>query len=154
MLAGDKQMHWSQIFWPKARTNRAPYWVLNFIGNGTFSVIERLLPNPTAVQDILTGILGLVIAYIGACLAIGRLHDLDRSGWWALAFIPVVVIFGLLGAFPELKDPLFRDGGPLMFATIATLVVTFAAGVYLGFARGTPGTNGFGPSPISYSPVK
>src|SRR5689334_16993683 len=65
-----------QLYSPKGRINRAPYWIGFIILNSVFGLLERS-PNPGVI------VLWTVAFYVSCCLVIGRLHDLDRTGWWA-----------------------------------------------------------------------
>ena len=63
------------------------YWVL-------FTILAEIV---TSIVDyaigyqVTTSLFGLAVFLPGLAVAIRRLHDLDRSGWWfLLAFIPIV----------------------------------------------------------------
>jgi uncharacterized membrane protein YhaH (DUF805 family) len=142
-------MHWSQIFWPSGRTNRAPYWVLNFLLNGLLTVLDKAISNPSDAQALGVGILLLTVAYIGICLLIGLLHDIDRSGWWSVPIVIAMSIIMFVGTSPELKDPLLREYGILPIVVIRLLsIVGIGGGIYLAFRSGTQGPNRFGPDPL------
>ena len=91
------------------------------------------------------GIVGIIllIAVLGLfipSLAVGvrRLHDIDRTGWWMLAFYGPYLL-GLVLAFA---------GAPEV-AGILTLISLVGAVILLVFAflPGTPGPNRYGPDP-------
>jgi len=99
-----------------------------------------------------TGVVGLLIlplllllAYIGICMLIKRLHDLNRSGWWCLLLlIPLLnVVFSLYMFFWPGKGS-NRFGAPratlgwetilgVVFLTVTLL--TAVAGFYLGLTE-------------------
>src|SRR5262249_40715763 len=69
-------------------------------------------------------------------VATKRLHDLDIAGWWLLGF---TIVYALLIGY--------RDQMVDQIATVALAV----AMIWLGSAKGTKGSNRFGPDPISMS---
>ena len=125
-----------QLYSPKGRINRAPYWIGFIILNSVFGLLERS-PNPGVI------VLWTVAFYVSCCLVIGRLHDLDRTGWWAAAFFGAVGFIVLVGNTPELTSR--TETIVVFYAAIAALLV---AGIYLGFTRGTDGPNRFGADPL------
>jgi uncharacterized membrane protein YhaH (DUF805 family) len=85
-----------------------------------------------------------------------RLHDLDRSGWLAL---PLVVLPLLCAAVAAITASGLKEGRIMeewvRFWTIVSYASAALAGVpiayviiRLGFTRGTPGANRFGPDPL------
>src|SRR5450432_3628944 len=99
----------------KGRTNRAGYWV----GLATIVVLVALLmrfaPSDAHVSEAV-----LVI------LAIPRLHDIGRTGWWVLAGIGVEVA-GLVVVFLVLPPPLFLGGAGVVTLVILALMVWLGA---------------------------
>ena len=73
----------SQFFWPRGPVNRAPYWVFGFMARAVQNLLGKI-PNPDAAETLVLTIIWLIILYMYTCLFIGRLHDIDRSEWWAL----------------------------------------------------------------------
>lgn len=83
---------------------------------------------------VVVAILMLVINTLA--LAVKRLHDLDRSGhhlWW---------IYGI-----GIAESVMFNAGQTALGGLLTLI-SFGAGIWLWFARGTNGDNRFGPSPV------
>lgn len=78
-----------------------------------------------------------------AAIAIRRLHDRDRGGWWALLYLLPVYLF--LHALDSALLPSSTIGLSLAATAGAALVMTFA--IDLGWCHGTPGPNRFGPDP-------
>lgn len=78
-----------------------------------------------------------------------RLHDLDRSGWWSL--FPVLVILRAaalkavaLAGYPNVRDWIESTFEPLNWILVpGFLVVVIAA----AFVPGSRGVNRFGPAP-------
>jgi uncharacterized membrane protein YhaH (DUF805 family) len=143
-------MHWAQLIWPRGRTNRAPYWI-TFVGmNLFFTAFDKMTSGRGAgVTFVMIGVLSI---YVGLSLFIGRLHDLDRSGWWAVpvygALAPIIVFF----VTPLLLAQSLKGWEQTPLGVVAPLLicVSLAVGVLLWtcFKRGTVGPNRFGPDPL------
>jgi uncharacterized membrane protein YhaH (DUF805 family) len=63
------------------------YWILFIIiADIVAAIIDRALD-----MQLVTGLFGLVTIIPNIAIAIRRLHDLDRTGWWILlGFIPLI----------------------------------------------------------------
>ncbi|HMD46135.1 MAG TPA: DUF805 domain-containing protein [Acidimicrobiales bacterium] len=72
------------------RANRAEYWwfvLANLIINLVFDILGRV----TAVFAIIGLLYALAVLIPGIAVAVRRLHDTNRSGWWLLiGLIPIV----------------------------------------------------------------
>jgi uncharacterized membrane protein YhaH (DUF805 family) len=78
-----------------------------------------------------------------AAITVRRMHDRDRSGWWALLYLLPVYLFLHVLDFGRLPSSMIGFG--LLLAAGAALVLAFA--IDLGWWQGTPGPNRFGPDP-------
>lgn len=47
--------------------------------------------SPSAIAMVITGILYIALIVVGVAFAKRRLNDLNRSGWWVLAFVVPIV---------------------------------------------------------------
>jgi uncharacterized membrane protein YhaH (DUF805 family) len=110
------------------RATRTEYgfYVAFIIGLG---IVLGLLPTPPAVNT------GLWIAMMFA--QIRRLHDIGRTGWWALGInlapvLPMVLLMSVMG----LEDAALVGGA---FALIPI--------IWLGVVKGQPEENRFGAPP-------
>lgn len=70
-------------------------------------------------------------------LAVRRLHDTDRTGWWLPALFVVALLLALIFAFTDI----------LPMAVIVVLIGMLVL-VYWFCQPGTPGPNRFGPDPF------
>jgi uncharacterized membrane protein YhaH (DUF805 family) len=114
----------------KGRTNRATYWLGLGIGFGVLALI-RIIMRDASINEVL-----LLI------LAIPRLHDIGRSGWWVLASLGLT--FGaaaLCLAFIPAEDI-----GLALGAVVLGLLALLA---WLGVVPGQADENRFGPRPRS-----
>ena len=74
------------------RARRQEYWMFAFV-NLIIMLILNTIDRVVFSADIaiLSSIYGLAILIPGIAVAVRRLHDTDRSGWWALlGLIPIV----------------------------------------------------------------
>lgn len=125
-------------------------------------------------------VLQLVILYPAAALMVKRFQDRGRSGALALLLIVPAVLISLGGAFGFLGAPiplsvietgidLEADGFTIWLQSMALelkhrpldllldwwlFVVTVWFVVELGFFRGTPGPNAYGPDPLEAAPAR
>jgi uncharacterized membrane protein YhaH (DUF805 family) len=141
------------------RSPRAEYW--------WFFLFSILITIPASIIDAVIGVqivgglvsLGLILPSLA--VAVRRLHDLDRTGWWILA--PLLVIgpaiagaglFGGLGAIGGLLGSEGAAGAGLGGAVLA-LGIGGVLGIGLSIlllvwycTRGTQGPNKYGPDPL------
>jgi uncharacterized membrane protein YhaH (DUF805 family) len=72
------------------RARRTEYWMfflVNFIISIVLAIIGRLLK----IDNILGLIYGVAVLIPGLAVAVRRLHDTGRSGWWLLiGLIPLI----------------------------------------------------------------
>jgi len=120
----------------------------------TFRLIGRAAHHSLSRDDIVALAANLfgVTTFMWMLLAtwIKRLHDRDRSGWW-------IVPFFILPSFAnDLVDWLPTQYLPDWLATLiltvlgAILLILCIWGlVEMGFLRGSPGPNRFGPDPLA-----
>lgn len=76
------------------RASRSEYWwwfLFACIINSVFSILSNATDGSTIITG-LEGIWNLAILVPGIALAIRRLHDTNRSGWWALLPYGLVVV--------------------------------------------------------------
>ena len=84
----------------EGRASRPEYWwfiLAYFIVNVILSIIPK-------VGTVLSGILALALLIPSIGVAVRRLHDINKSGWWMLiALIPIVgyIIFIIWVAKPS-----------------------------------------------------
>jgi len=106
------------------RATRSEFWyfaLFSFIGSFIFGLIDALIVNPmlgaTPGQmgqgGFLQFIFALALMVPSIALAVRRLHDIGKSGWWYLiAFIPIVGVLVLLYFFVLDSQPGSNQYGP------------------------------------------
>ena len=78
----------NQLFSFQGRINRAKFWLavlIYFVANIVVGILGYA-SGSDAVATLLSSVVGLVIFVSGIFVAIKRLHDRDKSGWWLLLF--------------------------------------------------------------------
>jgi uncharacterized membrane protein YhaH (DUF805 family) len=130
------------------RSRRQEYWMF-FLFNLIFSIILAILDEVLGLKltssginnsGILGSIYSLVLFLPGLAVAVRRLHDTDRSGWYLLLPIApyVLIILGII-----------LKGGGLVLTIIgglSVLVLAILLIVWLA-TEGTSGENQYGPDP-------
>ena len=127
------------------RANRAKYWLVVLVNVAIVFVLGGIA---YAIGTIGYAILGLVyIAYLvsGISIAIRRLHDRDKSGWWVLIFIGVLAGAAVVGGVLQWALGTIGSiiGGLLYLGACVWIFVE------VGCLRGTEGDNRFGPDPLA-----
>jgi uncharacterized membrane protein YhaH (DUF805 family) len=131
------------------RINRTPYWLGILV-----LVIASLVLTTAAVTTVIGGGFGLFVVIVGLFLLIyaasvpltvKRLHDRGKSGHYAW----LIYVASIAGSF---ADSATRTGGQMSVAGIVVTLIIIAIGLWffieLGFLRGTPGPNAYGPDPL------
>lgn len=102
---------------------------------------------PVMLIFALYGIYCLAVIVPSIAVAVRRLHDTDRTGWWVLAplapYVLVIISAAMVAGSPD-------SAGPAgILALVSMLVVLALAIVLLVFyvLDGTPGANRYGPDP-------
>jgi uncharacterized membrane protein YhaH (DUF805 family) len=80
----------------EGRSGRAEFWWY-FLAGVIISIVFNILIAISGIFWVLYVIYGLAVLIPGLAVAIRRLHDTDKSGWWLLlALIPLVGIIVLI----------------------------------------------------------
>ena len=93
------------------RARRKEYWMFtlfNLIILIVLSIVDRFTGtlNPSAGIGLLSGIYSLAVILPSIAVAVRRLHDTSRTGWWMLlVFVPfvgglILLVFMLLDSTP------------------------------------------------------
>jgi len=131
----------SLLFGFRGRINRAKYWLATVI----YSVIVLTLIGAAFLFHFsglflaVFAIVCIVLFISGLAISIKRLHDRDKSGWWLLLFY---------GA-PALFDAMDRLVSPHLVFNLVSIAISLWMIIELGFLRGTPGPNPYGPDPLN-----
>jgi uncharacterized membrane protein YhaH (DUF805 family) len=150
------------------RFNRARYWLHSVLAFGVafllqliaiymFPIPEQLIMmfKSEMVQKAILFIIGaapmVTFFYISTAISVKRLHDRDKSGWWALLYLglPPAILFAVSQAADANGHV---EGWPaaLLIPFFIMLVVTF---IELACLKGTTGPNRYGPDPVPPTPM-
>jgi uncharacterized membrane protein YhaH (DUF805 family) len=141
------------------RAPRAEYWWYR-LGIGVLGFILAMLDllvlhGPIYGNRGILGIaLGLACALPSIALLVRRLHDIDRSGWWAVVQIPMYSL-AVAGKSPLQAGTLLKTL-PTGLNILAALTWAVAAILLFVFVLtpGTEGPNRYGPDPYGSSELE
>ncbi len=126
------------------RSEVMAFWLaVMFAGVPLTLLLALIAPVEAESKQFAATILGYVAFIPLAALFARRLHDLDRSGWWALAAVPVL----LVNSYQSMRASL--DAAPSSLPWWGSLAMLVPIGIVFMFviAPGTEGRNRFGPDP-------
>jgi len=152
----------------KGRINRKPWWLATIAAGLAASIITAIIEiiarssgqtaidpvtnqvEPTGIFGVLVGVVGLVNMWIAFALGAKRLHDRDRTGWWLIWQLLILVLAVILVVVAvtvpqEQRAVWYALAGA---AGLAAFVISVWLFVQIGFLRGTSGPNRFGPDPL------
>ncbi len=119
---------------------------LGFNVEDVFAVLDpaawRSLSTDRLPQLAIKAIGTPVFLWIYVAVAIKRLHDRNRSGWW---LVPFFVVPGLLGRFEDRLE----DSVVLNVLLVVEFGLVLWGFVEMGLLRGTRGDNRFGSDPLA-----
>lgn len=136
------------------RARRAEFWwfvLFDFLVRIGANIVDAII-GQTKVGPI--GLLtGLALFLPGLAVAVRRLHDTDRSGFWVLGFVIafVVVIAGALaGGFSTMVDNKMPSAGVAIIFIVCGLGLLglYVAWIVVMCIKGTHGPNRYGPDPL------
>lgn len=150
-------MDWrSLLFSFRGRINRAKFWLaaLVFLVAGIVLGLVGWVLGNSVVFQLLSFVVNLAVFIAGIAVAIKRLHDRDRSGWWLLLFYFGPFVFALVGGFIfwVAADTVGMSAEwsylGLRLCVLGGIALVIWGFVEIGCRRGTAGYNRFGPDPL------
>jgi len=134
------------LFSFEGRINRGKFW-LAVLAYVIISIVLALLLIIPVLGWLLAGIgyLGMIVS--GIFVAIKRLHDRNKPGWWVAIFYVIPMI--LSGASAYMTYDAGEQTSMAMLISLISLAISLWAFVELGCLRGTVGPNQYGPDPIA-----
>jgi len=133
------------------------FWLL--IGASGMGLLTGLASPGAAVAGGVSGILAIVLSFLfliaaiwtGFAVAVKRLHDRNKSGWWLVVFYVAPVVLDVIAMA---TSPTGSDGEPSLGVVGGVLALTALGIVIWAFVelyclRGTVGDNRFGPDPLA-----
>jgi uncharacterized membrane protein YhaH (DUF805 family) len=153
-MAADpfKLTWWKLWFRWRGRIGREWYWLGNImlalVGGGAtgaaFALSQQRIEYMAGA-----GVLALITAHSALAIAIKRLHDRNRSGWWIILYYLVPI--GLAGLGPQLAQ--FLPDYPWIGSAVAGVIGLWTL-IDLGFRRGTNGPNRHGEQAMDEPPIE
>lgn len=148
-------MDWTRVLFSfGGRIPRATYWLVALGGFAFMGVVAlgfaalatvAATPTLTTTMSIVAGLGILLLVWIVLAAIVKRLHDRSRSAWWLLVYLVLPQVLQTLGYGASRVD---ETGIALVAFSLASFAVSIWALVDLGFLRGTPGDNRWGPDPL------
>ncbi|MCX5496345.1 DUF805 domain-containing protein [Kaistia dalseonensis] len=143
------------LFSFRGRLNRAPFWWITLASLIVVPAVAWFLMDLATALPVLAIGIGAVlyIPFLWGNLAIAgkRLHDRNRSVGWLVVFYLVPSILSEFGTRLAEPESVFVPGA---VATLIGAVLGLWGLIEIGFLRGTPGANRFGPDPLGRSAVR
>jgi uncharacterized membrane protein YhaH (DUF805 family) len=145
-------MDWKWLLFSfQGRINRAKYWLVALVSIVALIIIGVLIASLTtlggagALIAIVIGIVCYVgLVWAGLAVAIKRLHDRNKSGWWLLLFYIVPAVLN------GVAKALIPDSVAGALLTLIGGIIGIWAFVELGCLRGTDGPNQYGTDPLGH----
>jgi len=148
----------------RGRIGRRTYWLGYVVPLLIASIIAGILdagfgfvpsddgmPTDMSRIGVFSGIVFLLSLWPSLAGGIKRLHDRDRSGWWIGGFYLLAFAIGVTGEMAAMAAAQGSTGA----ASVVLIGLILLAGYFIwlfvemGFLRGTPGPNRFGPDPLA-----
>ena len=115
------------FWWLRGRAGRREYWACI----AAIFLVSLVVQRAGMAAD-------LVVTFVQVGIQIRRLHDFNRSGWWAIVALALALVAVVAGYYATG----FEDPG-----LAAAAIVVLGTTVGMGAVAGTPGDNRFGPQP-------
>lgn len=132
----------------KGRSSRLTYWRVGLASTLALAVIwvtTIFVAMGAGGIAVIPLLLTLPVLTVNLAVCVRRLHDRNRSGWWLMVFWAAPLLF--VGVARELSDQSGEGSFAALLAAIAALGLQLWAFIEIGFRRGTPGDNRYGPPP-------
>jgi len=97
------------------RASRSEYWywaLFSVIGAVTTSILDYAIFSDSDFASPLNAIFNLVCFLPSLAVAIRRLHDIGRTGWWFLIAFTIIGLIVLIVWFCQKSDPGPNAYGP------------------------------------------
>jgi uncharacterized membrane protein YhaH (DUF805 family) len=140
-------MNWTYLLTSlDGRIARKPYWVsilVLFIVAAIAQLIAYLIGGLLLVM-----LVGFATLYPSFALNVKRGHDRNRPTWLMVVFFVLLIIVNIIQFFGL---DMVNDEPTALFFVVSVPWFLFALFVFidLGFLRGTPGPNQYGPDPLA-----
>jgi uncharacterized membrane protein YhaH (DUF805 family) len=133
------------------RISRAPYWqgILILIVTSIVLTIGLVMSitSPSGGGGMLIAVIvsGLLLFAASIPLTVKRLHDRGKSGHYAWLIYGSSIVGSAIDSGTRVGNHMSGAG---LIVTLITIAIGFWFFIELGFFRGTPGPNAYGPDPL------
>lgn len=133
----------------KGRARRKEFWswtLFSTLLNVAVTVAVMMMSSSETVQTCVSLLLALLMFFPGLSVAVRRLHDVERSGWWLGGYYIALVVYALFAL-------MLAAGGcakALLLFSIVLLIVALCWAIVMlvwNFTEGTNGPNEYGEDP-------
>lgn len=146
------------LFRFKGRIERARYLVVELTLLALWIVLWPTLFQSSSPWEAFYWVAAIAMIWVNAATTVKRLHDHNRSGWWAVGIFVVhrlsYLYYGLFfgSSFGIDTSIAWEMLLLVMFAVVLSLLQTWIF-IELFFLMGTDGPNRFGPDPTRTAPA-
>ncbi len=75
----------------EGRINRSTFWLKGVLPLMIISIVAAIVDQAIGANNMLAGVVALILLIPNLAIGIKRWHDRDKSGWWVLiALIPII----------------------------------------------------------------
>lgn len=142
------------LFSTKGRINRGNWWigiitliVCAFAIGWLLGKVQGTAIFFTFSGRLMSFIVAVAVLFMGYCLNAKRFQDRNKPKDFAYVALGVNLLKAVSDLLRFTGDPWAQNGGDTAFQIALALVGLWYI-VELGFFRGTPGTNNYGPNPL------
>jgi uncharacterized membrane protein YhaH (DUF805 family) len=131
------------------RASRAEYWWF-YLGTVIVGIVCAGVDAALGTKDIIGNAANVALLVPWLSVTVRRLHDIDRTGWWLLAFVASFGLIGLLAVFVGGAGQPSGSMAGMFTAMIVALVAVIVVGITMlvfMIQQGTEGSNRYGPDP-------
>ena len=143
------------LFSFNGRINRARYLAVQVALLSVWFLLW--VKSPFQQWEILGWVIVVTMVWINLATTARRLHDRNRSGWWAIAVVAInrlsFLYYGLFFGLHFGVDVLGIQEMLLVMGAVALSVLQTWVVIELFFVIGTDGANRFGPDPTRTAPT-
>lgn len=136
------------------RARRKEYWffiLFSTIASILLTVVDVVIGTYNAVTEvgILSSLYSLGVLLPTIAVTVRRLHDTDRTGWWVLMPVAVIVVAGIAAAIiiPSISQGANGASEGVIILFIILLLAIFITMFVFMVLDSTPGTNRYGENP-------
>jgi uncharacterized membrane protein YhaH (DUF805 family) len=139
----------------EGRARRKEFWYFTlfvFLANFAALIVQAIVLGTAAASGLLTTLLSLALSLPWLAVFARRLHDTDRSAWWAVVLYIVPRGYFLLSDLPArfgITGVLGLLGWRVLVPFSIMMLLALLAIPVLAALRGTAGTNQYGADPLA-----